>query len=417
MKRLAQTTLKRKALCLPSRRSLSIIADIPFSLPDEINELREAVRTFAKEEVAPWAEKADKDDYFPRKELWTKFGEMGLHGITVPEEFGGTNMGYLAHSIVMEEISRAAGGIGLSYGAHSNLCVNQLVLHANQEQKEKYLKPLVSGEFVGALSMSEPNAGSDVISMKTTAVQDGDDYILNGGKQWCTNSTEADVVIVYAKTGGASSRELTAFVVEKGTPGFSVGPKLDKLGMRGSPTAPLYFENCRVPAANILGGVGQGAKVLMKGLNYERLVLSGGPVGIMQAALDTAVPYLFERKQFNSYLGRFQLMQGKLADMYVALQSSRAYLYNSAMSCDNGVADNKNCAAVLLMCSENCVKVTLEAIQCLGGNGYCNEYATGRLLRDAKLYDIGAGTNEIRRFIIGRAIGDEELGTNKTQTS
>jgi len=411
------TSVKRKAIhALSSPRRFSSIANIPFHLSDEINELREAVRVFAATEVAPLAEKADRDDYFPREELWTKMGEMGLHGLTVSEDYGGTNMGYLAHAIAMEEMSRAAGGIGLSYGAHSNLCINQIYLHGNEAQKQKYLVPLVTGEYVGALSMSEPNSGSDVMSMKTVATEDGDGWILNGGKQWCTNSTHADVLVVYAKTGDVNSRKLTAFLVEKGTPGFEVGPKLDKLGMRGSPTAPLYFENCRVPKENILGGVGKGAQVLMKGLNYERLVLSGGPVGIMQAALDCAVPYVFERQQFGQYLGRFQMMQAKLADMYVALQSSRAYLYNSAASCDLGIADNKNCAAVLLMCSENAVKVSLEAIQCLGGNGYCNEYPTGRLLRDAKLYDIGAGTNEIRRFIIGRAIGDEQLGTTKSHT-
>jgi len=410
MKRLASA---RGVLSATRRRFSSSIASVPFALPDEINELREGVRIFAETEVAPWADKADKEDYFPRKELWQKFGEMGLHGLTVSEDYGGLNMGYLAHSIAMEEISRAAGGIGLSYGAHSNLCVNQLNLHGTPAQKEKYLHKLVTGEHVGALSMSEPNAGSDVMSMKTTAEEDGDYFVLNGGKQWCTNSTEADTLIVYAKTGGAKSRKITAFIVEKGFEGFSVGPKLDKFGMRGSPTAPLYFENCRVPKENILGQVNKGSSVLMKGLNYERLVLSGGPIGLMQAALDVTVPYVFERQQFGEHLGRFQLMQGKLADMYVALQSSRAYLYNSAMSCDQGVADNKNCAAVLLFCSENSVKVALEAIQCLGGNGYCNEYPTGRILRDAKLYDIGAGTNEIRRFIIGRAIGDEELGAQK----
>jgi len=412
MKRSAQSVKRRAIQCL-SPRKFSAVANIPFHLPDEINELREAVRVFAAAEVAPLADRADREDYFPRDELWTKMGDMGLHGVTVSEEFGGLGLGYLAHAICMEEISRAAGGIGLSYGAHSNLCINQISLHGTQQQKEKYLTKLVSGEYVGALSMSEPNAGSDVMSMKTVAVEDGDSWVLNGGKQWCTNSTHADVVVVYAKTGDPNSRKLTAFLVEKDMPGFQVGPKLDKLGMRGSPTAPLYFENCRIPKENILGGLGKGAQVLMKGLNYERLVLSGGPVGIMQAALDCAVPYVFERQQFGQYLGRFQMMQAKISDMYVALQSSRAYLYNSAASCDAGIADNKNCAAVLLMCSENAVKVSLEAIQCLGGNGYCNEYPTGRFLRDAKLYDIGAGTNEIRRFIIGRAMGDEQLGSSK----
>jgi len=383
------------------------VSSIPFQLPEEVNFLREEVRKFAVAELAPWADIADREDYFPRKELWTKFGDMGLFGITISEEYGGTNMGYLAHAICMEELSRVAGGIALSYGAHSNLCMNQLNLHGTEEQKQKYLPKLCSGEFVGSLSMSEANAGSDVVSMKTTAVRDGDDFILNGSKQWCTNATEADVLIVYAKTGGGSSKEITTFLVDKDTPGFSVGPKLDKLGMRGSPTAPLFFDNCRIPASNVLGEVGKGVRVLMSGLNYERLVLAGGPVGIMQACLDVAVPYSFERKQFGQHTGRFQLMQGKLADMYYKLQSSRAYLYLTAMSADNGMADNKNCAAVLLFASENCVQVALESIQCLGGNGYCNDNPTGRFLRDAKLYDIGAGTNEIRRFIIGRALGDE----------
>jgi len=396
----------RSGINQSTKRCFSAIAEIPFDLPEEISELRDSVRRFAAEVVAPWAVKADKDDYFPRDELWTQFGDMGLHGMTVPEEYGGVNMGYLAHTICMEEISRAAGGIGLSYGAHSNLCVNQITLHGSEEQKQKYLPKLCSGEFVGALSMSEPNAGSDVVSMKATAERDGDFFVLNGSKQWCTNSTHADVLIVYAKTGGASSREITAFLVDKDTPGFCVGPKLDKLGMRGSPTAPLYFENCRIPVENVLGQVGKGARVMMKGLNYERLVLAGGPVGIMQAALDIAVPYSFERKQFGKAIGDHQLMQGKIADMYVALQSSRAFLYLCCLGADKGVLDNKTAAGVLLKCSDSCVEVTLEALQCLGGNGYCNEYPTGRLLRDAKLYHIGAGTSEIRRWIVGREIGE-----------
>jgi isovaleryl-CoA dehydrogenase len=361
------------------------------------------------EQVAPWADQADQKDYFPRKELWKKFGDMGLHGLTVDEAYGGTNMGYLAHAICAEEISRTAGGIGLSYIAHSNLCINQIQLHGTPEQKNKHLPKLVSGIHCGSLSMSEPNAGSDVMSMKTFAKKDGDSFILNGSKQWCTNATESDVFVIYAKSDSENPKKMTAFLVERDTPGFKIGPKLDKIGMRGSPTAPLYFENCRIPEQNVLGSLHGGSEVLMSGLNYERLIIASGPVGIMQSCLDVAIPYCFERKQFGKVLGRFQLMQGKLADMYVSLQSSRAFLYSTAMAADNGNTDNKNCAAVLLHCSENCVKVALEAIQCLGGNGYCNEYPTGRLLRDSKLYDIGAGTNEIRRFIIGRELGDEIL--------
>lgn len=386
-----------------------VVGKIPFELPDEINTLRDEIRKFSQTEVSPWAEKSDIQDYFPRKELWKKFGEMGLHGLTVDEKYGGSNMGYLAHVVCAEEISRISGGIGLSYVAHSNLCINQIQLHGTPEQKEKYLPKLVTGEHCGSLSMSEPNAGSDVISMKTFADKDNDCFILNGSKQWCTNSTESEIFIVYAKTDRENPRNITAFLVERDTPGFKIGSKLDKIGMRGSPTAPLFFENCRVSNENVLGGLHQGSKVLMSGLNYERLVIASGPVGIMQACLDVAMPYMFERKQFGQHIGRFQLMQGKLADMFVSLQSSRAFLYMSAMAADKGNTDNKNCAAVLLMCSENCVKVSLEAIQCLGGNGYCNEYPTGRFLRDSKLYDIGAGTNEIRRFLIGRQLGDEIL--------
>jgi len=386
-----------------------VVGKIPFELPDEINTLRDEIRKFSQTEVSPWAEKSDIQDYFPRKELWKKFGEMGLHGLTVDEKYGGSNMGYLAHVVCAEEISRISGGIGLSYVAHSNLCINQIQLHGTPEQKEKYLPKLVTGEHCGSLSMSEPNAGSDVISMKTFADKDNDCFILNGSKQWCTNGTESEIFIVYAKTDRENPRNITAFLVERDTPGFKIGSKLDKIGMRGSPTAPLFFENCRVSNENVLGGLNQGSKVLMSGLNYERLVIASGPVGIMQACLDVAMPYMFERKQFGQHIGRFQLMQGKLADMFVSLQSSRAFLYMSAMAADKGNTDNKNCAAVLLMCSENCVKVSLEAIQCLGGNGYCNEYPTGRFLRDSKLYDIGAGTNEIRRFLIGRQLGDEVL--------
>lgn len=386
-----------------------VVGNIPFELPDEINILRDEIRKFAQTEISPWAEKADQKDYFPRKELWKKFGEIGLHGLTVDEKYGGSNMGYLAHVVCAEEISRVSGGIGLSYVAHSNLCINQIQLHGTSEQKQKYLPKLVTGENCGSLSMSEPNAGSDVISMKTFAEKDGEFFVLNGSKQWCTNGTESEIFIVYAKTDRDNPRKITAFIVDRDVPGFKIGQKLDKLGMRGSPTAPLFFENCRIPATKILGNLHEGSKVLMSGLNYERLVISSGPIGIMQACLDVAMPYVFERKQFGQHIGRFQLMQGKLADMFIALQSSRAFLYMSAMAADKGNTDNKNCAAVLLMCSENCVKVSLEAIQCLGGNGYCNEYPTGRFLRDSKLYDIGAGTNEIRRFLIGRELGDEIL--------
>lgn len=386
-----------------------VIDKIPFELPENIVALREEVKKFAQAEILPWANEADQKDYFPKKELWTKFGNMGLHGLTADEEFGGTNMGYLAHVVCAEEISRVSGGIGLSYVAHSNLCINQIQIHGTSNQKKLYLPKLISGEYCGSLSMSEPNSGSDVMSMKTFAKKEGDFFILNGSKQWCTNGTESDIFIVYAKTDPENKKKITSFIIEKNFPGFKIGTKLDKIGMRGSPTAPLFFENCRIPSKNVLGTFNCGAKVLMRGLNYERLLIASGPVGIMQACLDTAVPYVFERKQFGKPIGRFQLMQGKLADMFSALQSSRAFLYMSAMAADCEKTDNKNCASVLLICSENCVRVSLEAIQCLGGNGYCNEYPTGRFLRDAKLYDIGAGTNEIRRLIIGRQIGDEIL--------
>ncbi|MDR9441026.1 MAG: isovaleryl-CoA dehydrogenase, partial [Halomonas sp.] len=341
-------------------------------------------------------------------DLWQKFGDMGLLGITVSDEDGGSGMGYLAHCIAVEEISRASASVGLSYGAHSNLCVNQLKINASAEQKAKYLPKLISGEHVGALAMSEPGAGSDVVSMKLRAEKRGDHYILNGNKMWITNGPDADVLVVYAKTDPeAGSKGITAFIIEKGMPGFSTAQKLDKLGMRGSNTCELVFQDCEVPAENVLGEVGKGVRVLMSGLDYERTVLAAGPIGIMQAALDIVVPYVHERKQFNQAIGEFQLVQGKIADMYTTLNACRAYLYAVAAGCDRGQTSRKDAAGVILYCAEKATQVALDAIQLLGGNGYINEYPTGRLLRDAKLYEIGAGTSEVRRMLIGREIFNE----------
>ncbi len=382
----------------PSYQSLD------FDLGEDINLLRETVARFAAEEIAPRAAQIDVDNDFPH-DLWRKFGDLGLLGITVSEEFGGSDMGYLAHAVAMEELSRASAAVGLSYGAHSNLCVNQIYKNGNQAQKEKYLPPLCSGEHLGALAMSEPNAGSDVVSMKLRADKDGDGYILNGNKMWITNGPNADTYVIYAKTDvNGGSKGITAFIVERGFAGFSQAQKLDKLGMRGSNTCELVFENCRVPAENVLGGEGLGVRVLMSGLDYERTVLSGGPVGIMQACLDVVVPYLHDRKQFGQSIGEFQLMQGKLADMYTILSASRAYLYAVAKACDRGQDSRKDAAAVILYTAENATQMALQAIQSLGGNGYINEYSTGRLLRDAKLYEIGAGTSEVRRMLIGREL-------------
>lgn len=378
-----------------------------FGLGETIDMLRDQVNSFATGEIAPRAVSVDRENSFPN-ELWQKMGEMGLLGMTVSEEFGGSDMGYLAHVVAMEEISRASASVGLSYGAHSNLCVNQIYRNGTKEQKAKYLPGLVSGEHIGALAMSEPNAGSDVVSMKLRADKKGEHYVLNGSKMWITNGPDAHTYVVYAKTDSDKGPHgITAFIVERDSPGFSRGPKLDKLGMRGSNTCELIFENVEVPVENILGGENLGVKVLMSGLNYERVVLSGGPTGIMQACLDIVVPYVHERKQFDQPIGEFQLIQGKLADMYTELNACRSYLYAVAAACDRGETTRKDAAGVILYASERATKLALEAIQILGGNGYTNEYETGRLLRDAKLYEIGAGTQEIRRMLIGRELFKE----------
>ena len=380
---------------------------LDFGLDETLVMLRDQVNAFARDEIAPRAGEIDEKNEFPA-DMWQKFGDMGLLGITVSDEDGGTGMGYLAHCIAMEEISRASASVGLSYGAHSNLCVNQLKINASAEQKAKYLPKLISGEHVGALAMSEPGAGSDVVSMKLRARKDGDRYILNGNKMWITNGPDADVLVVYAKTDpDAGSKGMTAFIIEKGFAGFSTAQKLDKLGMRGSNTCELVFEDCEVPAENVLGEVGKGVRVLMSGLDYERTVLAAGPIGIMQAAMDVVVPYIHERKQFNQSIGEFQLVQGKVADMYTTLNACRAYLYTVAAACDRGQTSRKDAAGVILYCAEKATQVALDAIQLLGGNGYINEYPTGRLLRDAKLYEIGAGTSEIRRMLIGRELFNE----------
>ncbi len=378
-----------------------------FGLGEDIDMLREHVYNFAQNEIAPLAAKADENNQFPN-ELWSKFGDMGLLGVTVSEEFGGSDMGYLAHTIAMEEISRASAGIGLSYGAHSNLCVNQLAKNGTQAQKEKYLTKLVSGEHIGALAKSEPNAGSDVVSMKLRADKKGDKYILNGNKMWITNGPDAHTFIIYAKTDtSAGSKGITAFIVEKNTPGFSQAQKLDKLGMRSSNTCELVFEDAEVSEENILGQIGGGVRVLMSGLDYERLVLSGGPLGIMQATMDSVVPYIHDRKQFGQSIGEFQLVQGKVADMYTQMNAARAYVYTVARSCDRGETTRKDAAGAILYSAELATKMALDSIQLLGGNGYINDYPTGRLLRDAKLYEIGAGTSEIRRMLIGRELFNE----------
>lgn len=373
---------------------------------DSRKQFKESVARFAQENIAPHASKIDRTNYFPEEvNLWKLMGDFGLHGITVPEKYGGLGLGYLEHCIAMEEISRASGSVGLSYGAHSNLCINQLVRNGTPTQKQKYLPKLISGEHVGALAMSEPNAGSDVISMKCRADRVDGGYILNGNKMWCTNGPVAQTLVVYAKTDiAANSKGITAFIIEKDMPGFSTAQKLDKLGMRGSDTCELVFENCFVPEENVLGQEGKGVYVMLSGLDLERLVLAGGPLGLMQACLDVVLPYVQQREQFGRPIGQFQFIQGKLADMYTSLQSSRSYLYSVALDCDNGKIDPKDCAGVILCAAERATQVALQAIQCLGGNGYINEYITGRLLRDAKLYEIGAGTSEIRRMIIGREL-------------
>jgi isovaleryl-CoA dehydrogenase len=379
-------------------------ATLDHGLGEEIDMLRNMVNKFAQAEIAPRAMSIDKSNDFPT-DLWMKMGDIGILGITAPEEFGGSNMGYLAHIVVMEEISRASASVGLSYAAHSNLCVNQIVRHGTAEQKARYLPDLCSGKHIGALAMSEPSAGSDVVSMKLRADKQGDTYVLNGNKMWITNGPDANTYVIYAKTNpDAGSRGITAFLVERDFSGFSRAPKLDKLGMRGSNTCELVFEDCEVPATNVLGREGAGVGVLMSGLDYERTVLSGGPIGIMQACLDAVVPYVHQRKQFDQPIGEFQLMQGKLADMYTVLSACRAYGYAVARSCDKGQETRKDAAAVILHTAEQATQCALQAIQTLGGNGYINDYDTGRLLRDAKLYEIGAGTSEIRRMLIGREL-------------
>ncbi len=378
--------------------------DFDFGLGEELDEVRNQVRRFARERIAPRAEAIDRDNEFPR-DLWPELGAAGLLGITVPDTYGGANLGYLAHIVAMEEISRASGSVGLSYGAHSNLCVNQLVLNGTEAQKARYLPTLVSGEHVGALAMSEPGAGSDVVGMQLRAEQRAGGYALTGRKMWITNGPDADVVVVYGKTDPAAGpRGISAFIVEKGYAGYSTAQKLDKLGMRGSSTSELVFENCFVPAENLLGQLNGGVRVLMKGLDYERAVLGGGPLGLMAAALDLVLPYIHERKQFGQPVGTFELMQAKVADMYANLNAARAYSYAIGRACDAGRCSRQDAAAAILFGADRATQMCLEAIQALGGNGYINDYAAGRLLRDAKLYEIGAGTQEIRRMLIGREI-------------
>ncbi len=380
---------------------------LDFDLGDMVGALRNQVESFAEKEIAPRAAEIDKTNEFPM-DLWKKLGDLGVLGVTVEEEYGGAGLGYLEHAVAMEEISRASASVGLSYGAHSNLCVNQIRRNGNAEQKQRYLPKLISGDNVGALAMSEPGSGSDVVSMKLKAEKKGDRYVLNGNKMWITNGPDADVLVVYAKTDpAAGSKGITAFLIEKGFKGFSTAQKLDKLGMRGSNTCELVFRDCEVPAENVLGEVGKGVRVLMSGLDYERAVLAAGPLGIMQACMDVVLPYVHERKQFDQPIGSFQLVQGKLADMYTTLNACKAYVYAVAKACDRAQTTRKDAAGAILYAAESATKVALDAIQLLGGNGYINDYPTGRLLRDAKLYEIGAGTSEIRRMLIGRELFEE----------
>jgi len=380
------------------------LPSLNFDLGDAADMLRSTVENFAADEIAPRAAAIDRNNEFPM-DLWRKLGDLGVLGITVEEDYGGAGMGYLEHVVAMEEISRASASVGLSYGAHSNLCINQVRRNGNEAQKRKYLPKLISGEHVGALAMSEPGAGSDVVGMRTRADKRGDRYVLNGSKMWITNGPDADVLVIYAKTDPAAGpRGITAFLVEKGFSGFSTAQKLDKLGMRGSNTCELVFTDCEVPEENVLGSINDGARVLMSGLDYERAVLAAGPLGIMQACMDVVVPYVHERKQFDQPIGEFQLMQGKLADMYTTMNAAKAYVYTVAKACDRGETTRKDAAGAILYAAEKATWMALEAVQCLGGNGYINDYPTGRLLRDAKLYEIGAGTSEIRRMLIGREL-------------
>ncbi|MGB1263747.1 MAG: isovaleryl-CoA dehydrogenase [Cognaticolwellia sp.] len=386
---------------------ISRYSSLNFNLGETVDMIRDQVNAFARDEIAPRAEAVDKENEFPM-DLWRKFGDMGLLGMTVEEQYGGSNLGYLEHVVAMQEISRASASVGLSYGAMSNLCLNQLSKNGSHEQKLKYLPKLCTGEHIGALAMSEPNAGSDVVSMKLSARKEGDKYILNGNKMWITNGPDAHVFIIYAKTDtNAGSKGITAFIVERDYPGFSRHQKLDKLGMRGSNTCELVFEDCEVPAENILGEEGKGVRVLMSGLDYERVVLSGGPLGIMDACMDLVVPYIHDRQQFGQSIGEFQLVQGKVADMYTQMNAAKSYIYMVAQACDRGETTRKDAAAVILYSAELATKMALDAIQLLGGNGYINEFPAGRLLRDAKLYEIGAGTSEIRRMLIGRELFNE----------
>jgi isovaleryl-CoA dehydrogenase len=375
-----------------------------FGLGEEVDMLRKTASDFAQDKIAPRADEIDRTNKFPR-DLWPQMGALGLLGVTVEEDYGGSGLGYLEHCVAMEEISRASASVGLSYGAHSNLCVNQIRRNGSEEQKKKYLPKLISGEDVGALAMSEPGSGSDVVSMRTRADKKGDRYVLNGSKMWITNGPEADTLVVYAKTDpNAGPRGITAFLIEKGMKGFSTAQKLDKLGMRGSDTCELVFSDCEVPEENVLGKVGHGVNVLMSGLDYERVVLAAGPLGIMQACLDVVMPYVHERRQFGQPIGEFQIMQAKIADMYVTMNAAKSYVYAVARACDDGRTTREDAAGAILYAAENATKIALDAIQCLGGNGYINEFPTGRLLRDAKLYEIGAGTSEIRRMLIGREL-------------